>query len=463
MKKFPYKKVHMVGIGGISMSGLAKILMKMDVRVSGSDIKDSEDLHELKKNGAEIFVGHDTTCLNNDVELVVVTAAVGDDNPEVIKAKKLGLPVWRRSQLIGFLMRDQIGICIAGMHGKSTTSTIIAELFYLMGEDPTVMVGAVVKSFDSNSRYGKGDIVVAESCEFNRSFLDFEPTIEVILNIEEEHLDTYKDLSDIMDSFEVFGKKVPEKGLLVGCLDDANVSELFLRLDKIKIGYGFNDRPESFDGVYWQIVDYHKKDGYSKWKLIIDGEKIDIDFTLKLPGEFNVLNATAALIVADFLVLDLESCAEKLSTIMGSKRRFDILGEKKGVLVIDDYGHHPTEIVNSIKAVKDYYPNRKLWAMFWPHQYNRTEQFFDGFVKAFDRVDKLIILDVYEARVCDTDKTKYNSKVLSELIEKRGVDVNYIAQEKDALKYIKKNIAKNSVLLTQGAGPVDNIAKNFLK
>ena len=148
---------------------------------------------------------------------------------------------------------------------------------------------------------------------------------------------------------------------------------------------------------------------------------------------------------------------------MGSKRRFDILGEKKGVLVIDDYGHHPTEIVNSIKAVKDYYPNRKLWVMFWPHQYNRTEQFFDGFVKAFDEVDKLIILDVYEARVCDTDKTKYNSKILSELIEKRGVDVNYFAQEKDALKYIRKNIAKNSVLLTQGAGPVDKIAKNFLK
>lgn len=462
MSDFAYKKVHMIGIGGISMSGIAKILIKMGVKISGSDARMSDDIDELIKLGAVIGIGHNSKNIPQDTELVVMTAAIEKDNPELLMAINKDIPVWRRSQLIGWLMREKIGVCVAGMHGKSTTSSIIAQLLYEMGEDPTILVGAKIKSLATNSRFGQGDVVVAEACEYNRSFLDFEPTIAVILNVEEEHLDSYRDLNDILDSFKLFCRKVPDNGVLIGCLDDENVKNLFAEIDKIKIGYGFKDKPDDFNGVYWQIQNFQKKEGKSCWQVSIDGEKDDIVYELSLPGEFNVLNATAALAVADFLVLDMREVANKLKNITGSVRRFDILGEKEGVIVIDDYGHHPTEIRNAIKAVKDFYPDRKLWVVFWPHQYNRTEQFFDGFIECFDQADEIVVLDVYEARVCDTDKSKYNSKIMVEEIAKRGKKVKYIKDYQLAFKYIKENIEKGSVLLTQGAGPIDQLARLFM-
>ncbi len=463
MSDFAYNKVHLIGVGGISMSGIAKVLLEMGVEVTGSDMNSNDVIEKLQKMGAKIHIGHAGSNIDSDVDMVVVTAAIPENNIEMVAAIKRELPVWKRSQFMGFLMREKIGICVSGMHGKSTTSSIISELLYRMDEDPTVLIGAVNKELKSNSRYGKSDLLVAEACEFDRSFLDFEPKIAVILNIEEEHLDTYKGLDDIVETFSSYCKKVPDDGLLVGCLDDENVQKVFVEQTKMKVGYGFAEKPENFSGVYWQIVDFKVKNATSTWKIKIDDELEDREYVLTLPGEFNVLNATAALIVADFLVLDMDEVKDKLIKITGSVRRFDVLGEKDGVLVIDDYGHHPTEIRNAIKAVRDFYPKKKLYTLFWPHQYNRTEQFFDQFVESFDMVDKLVILDVYEARICDTDKSKYNSKILSENIGKRGVDVEYIPNYEEALEYLKKNIEKDSVLLTIGAGPVDEAAKLFMK
>ncbi|HPN67692.1 MAG TPA: UDP-N-acetylmuramate--L-alanine ligase [bacterium] len=457
-----YKKIHFIGMGGISMSGLAQIAMEMGSQVSGSDVNDSEMLNKLAKNGATVYIGHDKKNINDDVDLVVMTAAISDDNPEVVEARRRNLPVWRRSQYIGYLMRDQVGICVAGMHGKSTTTSLIAEILYELGEDPTVMAGAEVKAIKSNARRGKSDLLVAEACEYNRSFLDFEPTVAVLLNVEAEHLDTYRNLNDILDTFVVFANKTANQGLLVGCMDDANVRVVMNEVQKTKVGYGMEKRPSDYDGVYWRIVNLQQKNGRSTWQIEVDEENLGIDFEIGLPGKFNVLNATAALVVADFLVLDIKKVAKVLSGVRGAVRRFDVLGEKDGVIVVDDYGHHPTELQNAIRAAKDYFSGRKLWVLFWPHQYNRTEQFWDGFVESFDLVDQLIVLDVYEARKCDTDKTKVNSKILAKQIQRRGVKVQYIADYQAALQYIKKNIKKDSVLLTLGAGPVDVAAREFL-
>lgn len=446
------------------MSGLALILKKMGSQVSGSDQNAGQILEKLKEEKIDVVVGHKAENISHDSDLIVVSAAIPEDNEELKAAVRLGIPVWRRSQLIGYLMRDKIGVAVAGMHGKSTTSAMIATILEEAGEDPTVLVGAEVRAIGGVAKLGKSDLLVAEACEFNRSFLDFEPTIEVITNIEEEHLDTYADLAAIKDAFQSFIDKLPsDDGLLIACLDDFNVCELVAKQTINKIGYGFKDRPEGFTGVYWQIYNYRWQENKAYFNVRVDNEDIMPEFTLSLPGNFNVLNAVAAIIVCDFLVVEPAKIAKSLKSFKGARKRFDLVGEWRGTDIIEDYGHHPTEVRSSIAAVNQFYPDRKLWMIFWPHQYSRTEQFFDDFATSFNNLDHLVIVDIYEARPTDVDKKKINSMTLTEAVKKSGVEAVYIPDYKDAVKYVKDNIKDDSVLVVQGAGPTEKIVSMFKK
>jgi UDP-N-acetylmuramate--alanine ligase len=266
-----------------------------------------------------------------------------------------------------------------------------------------------------------------------------------------------------MTAFQAFAEKIPiGDGWLIGCLDDRNVELLFQQVNRAKIGFGFNDCPDSFTGVYWQIIDYQWEKNQARFKLAVDGEINPQQFIIKIPGKFNVLNAVASIIVADFFMVDMQQISLALADFSGAAKRFDRVGEIDGVLLIDDYGHHPTEIKNSIAAVNDYYPDRPLWVLFWPHQYNRTAQFFNDFIHAFRNVDHLVVLDIYEARKDGLDKQKVNSLVLVEAMVKAGLPAEYIADFAQAVNEIKKKIRPGSVLLIQGAGPTDKIIEKYL-
>lgn len=457
-----FNNIHFVGIGGISMSGLAKVMLQMGKRVSGSDVEENDQIKSLRQMGVKITIGHDKSNLDADVEQVIVTGALAEDNPEVLEARKRNIPVWRRSQLLGAMMRDKIGIAVAGMHGKTTVSAMISTILHDNNDDPTVFVGANVKSIGTNANLGDSDLVVAEACEYQKSFLDLDPQIAVITNIEEEHLDTYKDIKGILEAFSFFATKVPTEGLLVGCLDDKNVLKVINASKANKIGYGFGKCPSKFSGVYWQIVRL-RQDNQTGYQVKVDDELLEEVISLDIPGEFNVLNAVAALIVADFLTVPMKVAVKSLNSFQGASRRFDVLGEKDGVVVVDDYGHHPTEVTNSISVVGQSFPDRYLWVVFWPHQYERTRDFWEKWPDAFVGAKKVIVLDIYQARETKVDKEEVNSKKLVESMKKKGIDAVYIPTWQEARQYVEEGIQNNSVLLTQGAGPVDELAREYLK
>ncbi|MBU0647626.1 UDP-N-acetylmuramate--L-alanine ligase [Patescibacteria group bacterium] len=459
-----FKKVYFIGIGGVSMSGLAKVMLAMDKEVAGSDLDDKKGLDELRELGVKVNIGHDAGNIDDDIDLVVMTGAIEDDNPELVEARRLNIPVWRRMQLVGFLMRDKVGVAVSGMHGKTTVTSMIAAILEKAGENPTILGGSYIKEIGSNAKYGDSDLVVAEACEYQRAFLDLEPQILVMTNIEEEHMDTYKDLRDIFETFTMFANKVPIDGMLVGCLDDKNVLKLMRGKKANLVGYGFGRKPKSFAGVYWRIKNYRSDDGLVGFEVALDDEELGTSFSLRIPGKFNVLNAVAAVIVADFLLVDVQTAAEILAEFTGASRRFEIKGEKDGVVVIDDYGHHPTEIKNTIEGIREFYPKKDLWIVFWPHQYERTMNFFDEFVNCFEGVERLIVLDIYEARKAKIDKSQVNSKKLVEAIKsKKGIHVSYVPEWKEAYELMKKEINKDMVLLTLGAAPIDVLADKFLE
>jgi len=452
-----FKHIFLVGIGGISMSGIARILQARKIKVSGSDICESVETKKLQKEGIEVYIGHQLKNLAKDVDLVVVSAAIDDNNSEIAEAKKRNIPIWRRLQLVDYLVDEKVLIAVAGMHGKTTISSMIATVCVQAQEDPTILVGGEVKEIAANARYGKGELWVVEACEYKRSFLDLKPNIAVISNIEEEHLDIYRDLEDIMDTFGLFLQQVDNNGLVVACLDNVNVAKLVTKVQANVVGYGWQVRPKYFTGVYWQIKNYHQKGSEYCFEVWIDDEYFDT-FGLALPGKFNVSNAVATVAVADFLVIDPEIVKKALRAFTGAKRRFDIYLDRDDITVIDDYGHHPTEITNVLQAVRDKYDNRPVWAVWQSHQYSRTWQFLDDFVDCFQGVAKLIILPIYEARDSQEIKEKIDEQKLEKIMKKAGIDCRSVASYDEAVDFLEKNTESKRVVLTVGAGPVDEVA-----
>lgn len=443
--------VYFIGIGGISMSGLASIILAQGFRVSGSDSKESELTRELEAEGAKVYYGQETSHITRDVDLIVYTAAIRDTNPEFIAMKASGIPYMTRAEFLGLLMKNyDTPIAISGTHGKTTTTTMISEILLKAKMDPTLSVGGVVKSVGSNIRVGAPDYFVFEACEYTNSFLSFFPKISVILNVEEDHMDFFKDIDDIRNSFNRFAKLLPAEGLLVINGEIPAIEKVTEGLACPMVTYGSDDR---FD--YWPSDIEFDEEAHPSY--ICHVKKTGDAFRVKLSvtGVHNVMNSLAAIAVADSLFVDRAATLEALQECEGSKRRFEHRGSFHGVTVIDDYAHHPTEIAATLNACKNY-PHKTLWCAFQPHTYTRTKAFLKDFARSLSIADHVVLADVYPAR--EKDIYGCNSSNLYEEIVKLGCQCTYLHSFEEIEEFLYKNCINGDLLITMGAGDIVKVA-----
>ena len=457
MYKINFEKpvhVHFIGIGGISMSGLAEILLKEGFIISGSDNKESALTDHLEKLGAKVFYGQKASNIIDGIDVVVYTAAIHKDNEEYQAAVQKGLPMLTRAELLGQLMTNyDIPIAVSGTHGKTTTTSMISHILLAGEMDPTISVGGILKAIGGNIRVGNSEIFVTEACEYTNSFLHFFPKIGIILNVDADHLDFFKDLDDIRNSFHRFAKLLPKDGTLVINDNIPDLEEITADLDCRVIRYG-ND--SSLDYSATNIL--HDKKGEASFDLVKSGEFID-RISLSVNGDHNVSNALSAIAVADLLGVPFTKIKEGLKSFHGTDRRFEYKGEVNGVTVIDDYAHHPTEIRATLESAKNY-PHNELWCVFQPHTYSRTIAFLDDFAKALSLCDHVILTDIYAAREKDTGIV--SSKDIVDRMADYDVDVHYIKEFDDIEEFILKNCKKNDLLITMGAGNVDSIGNSLV-
>ena len=459
-------KVYFVGIGGISMSGLAVILKRAGFDVSGSDRDRSEVTENLEKEGIKVFYGQKSENITADIDVAVLTAAIRPDNPEYRQIEALNIPRLTRAELLGQLMRNYgTSIAISGTHGKTTTTSMISEILLSEDADPTISVGGMLPSIGGNIRVGGRDYFVTEACEYTNSFLSLFPDIALILNVEEDHLDFFKDLDDIRASFRKFADLVPEKGTLIINSHIENLKYFTEGLKCNVLTFGFTGDGSGAATGNAPAPDYTASNitkdsfGNPSFDVIIKGEKA---FTLKLsvPGDHNILNALAACAFADAAGIDRKVTAAALENFEGTDRRFQKKGKiSGGVTLIDDYAHHPTEIRATMKAALSI-ERKTLWVVFQPHTYTRTKAFFDDFADALSLADKVVLADIYAAR--ETDTLGMSSKLLAEAIAKRGTDSYYFPSFEEIEKFLLKNCQEGDVLITMGAGDVYKIGDSLL-
>lgn len=437
------KYVHFIGIGGISMSAIAKVLIHNGVKVSGSDSGSSKITAELSGLGAEIFEGHDIANIKNP-DLVVYTAAIKDDNPELMRARELGIETVARAEMLGRIMKNyKKAISVAGTHGKTTATSMMTYVLMKALLDPTVMVGGELDIIDGNFRIGKSEFFLTESCEYCRSFLSFFPTVGIILNVEEDHLDYYKDIDDIKSAFSDFANLIPADGVLVVCAEGENGADCVKNAKAKPVFYGFDKGDYQAHNISFDDF------GYPTFDVFKDGEKL-VTLTLSVVGRHNVLNATGILATALAMGIELSAVKEGLEAFSGTKRRFEKKGYCNGALIVDDYAHHPTEIEATFASVKKIKHNT-VWCIFQPHTYTRTKALFDDFAKVLSKVDRVIITDIYAAREKDTGLV--SAKQLADAI----ADSRYISDFKDIAEFIKSVAQKGDIIITMGAGNVVNI------
>lgn len=449
------KKDHIFfcGIGGIGMSGLAKILIENGYKVSGSDVTKPSIVDSLINLGATFYLDQKESNLAA-ADVFVYSAAIPKDNPEFLEAKNRNLKMISRSELLGDLMKSKKGIAVAGTHGKTTTSTMLSMVLEEAGLDPTIVVGGEVGNIGGNAKTGEGEYFVAEACEYEKSFLDIHPFGAIITNIEADHLDTYKDLDDIIETFKKFATQIDKDGVLVVCGDDKNMMHLNGSFDGHLITYGLKDADFTAEDIKVSV----RKTIFS----VKNKDRPLGQFGLIIPGTHNVLNALSVIAICDYLGVDLESVRNSISKFINAKRRYEIKGEKNGVLVIDDYAHHPTEIRATLKGIADFYPDKKIWAVFQPHQYSRTRLLFDDFSESFRGIHKVIIPDIYEARDTEDDKQAVTAEKLAEAINNFSRNGIYIGDFEKVTDYLSKNVESGDLIITIGAGPVYRIAEDFL-
>ena len=450
------KNIYFLGIGGIGMSGLAQILINRGYSVSGSDMVENGITKDLSGKGAKIYIGHDTKNIEN-AEVLVETAAIREDNPEYLAAKQKGVPILKRSELLGMLMSEKKGIAVAGTHGKTTTSSMLALVLEKAGLDPTIVIGGEVKNIGGNAKDGKGEFLVAESCEYEKGLLDLHPFAAIITNIEEDHLDTYDGIEDILDTFARFVGQVSKEGFLVISADSVNTIQASEKYKGKLINYGLNGGELDFSAR-----NVRAENGKTKFEVFAAGKSLG-EFVLVVPGAHNVSNALAVVAVAVKLKIDLDIVKRVFSEFSGAKRRFEIKGHKNGIMVIDDYGHHPTEVKATLAGLRSYFPDQKVWCVFQPHQYSRTKFLLSDFAKSFSDANKVIIPDIYAVRDTDEDKKSVSSQILVDEINKVTKNAKYIADFESVTSFLKDNVKSGEVIITIGAGPVFMIGEEFLK
>jgi len=446
------QRVHFIGIGGIGMSGIAEILLNLGNTVSGSDLRSTSITERLASLGATIFEGHAAANVVG-AGVVVTSSAVNQHNPEVMEARRRKIPVIQRAEMLAELMRLKYGIAVAGMHGKTTTTSMIATVLAAGGLDPTVVVGGRVDALGSNARLGKSQYLVAEADESDRSFLKLSPILAVVTNLDREHMDCYRDMDDVENAFVEFMDRVPFYGACVACLDDPLLASVLPRVKRKVFTYGTHAQADyvlrmlpAAEGVR------------SHFEVATCDGCVFGPFELHVPGAHNVLNATAAVAIATQLEISPEEIAQGLKNFRGVDRRFQLKGCVNGIAVVDDYGHHPTEIRATLRAARDCNYSR-IHVIFQPHRYTRTRDLFDEFVTAFDDASTVEVLDIYAASEEPIDGV--NSQALVEAMHREGVE--YAATSERAIAKVVERAEPNDVILTLGAGSVSQIAPQVLE
>ncbi len=446
--------IHFIGIGGISMSGLAEILLTEGFTVSGSDMHRSPLTETLEQKGITVSYRQTPANLTDDIDLIVHTAAIGAGNPELSAAVEKGIPCLTRAQLLGQMMRNyKMPVAVSGTHGKTTTTSMIAEILLKADTDPTLSIGGILRSIGGNIRIGKSDYFVTEACEYTNSFLEFFPKIGIILNIEEDHLDFFHGIDEIRDSFHRFAALLPEDGTLIvnGTIDglETVIKELPCRIitfgDDPSFDYSFDHL--TFDDAACPAFTLHTRGGQTR------------TVTLSVPGEHNVYNALAALALSDLLGLPTDTVLDALRDFHGTDRRFEYKGQIGGVTVIDDYAHHPTEITATLQAAQNY-PHNTLWCVFQPHTYSRTKAFLPEFAQALALADRVVLADIYAAREKDT--LGVSSRMLQDEIRRLGKECAYFPSFDEIENFLLENCSVGDLLITMGAGDVVKIGENLL-
>ena len=447
--------IHFIGIGGISMSGLAEILLKEGFTVSGSDTKESPLTKKLESEGAHIAYGQCAENITPGIGCVVYTAAINRSNPELIEAVAQKIPMLTRAELLGQLMKNyDTPIAVSGTHGKTTTTSMISHILLEADMDPTISVGGILKAIGGNIRVGSSGTFITEACEYTNSFLHFFPKISVILNIEEDHLDFFKDLEDIRHSFHQFAALLPDNGTLVINGDIKDYPEIYSGLSCNVVTYGSSsDFDYSADNITYDA------NGHVSFDLILHGEKTD-HICLSVTGDHNVSNALSAIAVADLLDIPMAVTKKGLLSFTGTDRRFEYKGEFNGVTVVDDYAHHPTEIEATLKAAQ-HSPHNSVWCVFQPHTYTRTKAFFHEFAEALSHADHLVLADIYAAR--ETDTLGISSADLAKETAKLGTDTHYYPSFEEIEAFLKENCHPGDLLITMGAGDVVTVGEDLLR
>jgi len=453
------QRIHFVGIGGIGMSGIAEVLLNLGYKISGSDLKSSAVTQRLASLGATTFEGHSADNVLG-AEVVVTSSAISAENSEVAKARELHIPVIQRAEMLSELMRLKYGIAIAGMHGKTTTTSMVAAVLAAGGLDPTVVVGGRVDAMGSNARLGKSQYLVAEADESDRSFLKLSPILSVVTNIDREHMDCYRNLRDVRHTFLEFMDRVPFYGMIVACNDDPILRKLLPQVQRRVVTYGTR-RGSDFlikPGDIQQQPGEHRP--LSHFRVSYRGKQLD-EFTIRVPGTHNMLNATAAIAVGIGLDLSVENIRAALENFHGVDRRFQLRGKVAGISVVDDYGHHPTEIKATLSAARQC-GFRKIHVIFQPHRYTRTQALMDEFADAFQDADSLYILDIYAASEKPIDGIS-GEALATRIREASGQNARYVRSFPEVVELVSHEAQEGDMILTLGAGSVSQLGPMILE
>jgi UDP-N-acetylmuramate--alanine ligase len=451
------RRLHFVGAGGVGMSGLAEILLlATPLEISGCDLASSENTRRLEKLGAKIEAGHDPSHVDA-ADLLVISSAVGESNAEVAAARARGIPVIRRAEMLGEIMRLKQGIAVAGTHGKTTTTSLTGMVLTEAGFDPTIVVGGQVHILGTNARLGKGDYLVAEADEYDRSFLALTPVVAVITNVEADHLDTYRDLDDILAAFAAFANRVPFFGSTILCVDDPGARSLVSRIQRRVVTYGVSE------GAQLTAARVRREEGVTLFE-VRDAEQGSLgEARLRLPGHHNVLNALAAIAVGRELLIPFATIARALESFTGVVRRFETKGDRAGVRVVDDYAHHPTEIAATLAAARQVYPGRRLIALFQPHLFSRTRDFAEDFGRALSAADGAVVMDVYPSR--EKPLPGVTGELVADATRRANGPriVSYVADKQRVVDHLEGLLCPGDVLLTLGAGDVAKFGEEYLR
>lgn len=447
--------VHFVGIGGAGLSAIARVLLEQGAVVSGSDLVMSPVAEALARDGAQVFKGHRGENVD-DADVLVVSSAVPEENVELQAAREAGIPALGRPEFLGRMMEGKLGVAVAGTHGKTTTTAMIASILLAANRDPTFIVGGVIAGLETNAGAGDGSLFVIEADEYDRTFLSLTPHVAVICNVEHDHPDCYPTFADFRAAFEEFAGLVPSDGLLVVCWDDPVARAIGERLSQSGVPVALFGLEE---GATWRAEEVQPNfAGGVDFPAVRDGETLGL-VRLRVPGAHNASNAMAALAVADYLGVSIRVAIDALREYRGVARRFEIKGEANGVVVVDDYAHHPTEIQATLQAARDRFPDRSLWAVWQPHTYSRTKTLLTGFAQSFEKADHVIVLPIYPARETDTLGVCSGDVVAS----MTHPDTRCAGSMEEALVWLGTDVETDDVVLTLGAGDGDRVGDWLLE